>query len=123
MLVFGIVVVLVATVALVGIVTVVRRAVHRAAEDCRRLSRVEAVLTLDDELLVSLTSDASGESRWLHSQMSVPAVVMLARWRDTRMPIDVRNEGQATVLRPTAAVAGLRFREQTAVEVEPTRLS
>jgi hypothetical protein len=84
---------------------------------------VEAVLTLDDELLVSLTSDASGESRWLHSQMSVPAVVMLARWRDTRMPIDVRNEGQATVLRPTAAVAGLRFREQTAVEVEPTRLS
>ncbi len=123
MLVFGIVVVLVATVALVGIVTVVRRAVHRAAEDCRRLSRVEAVLTLDDELLVSLTSDASGESRWLHSQMSVPAVVMLARWRDTGMPIDVRNEDQATVLRPTAAVAGLRFREQTAVEVEPTRLS
>ena len=122
MLVFWIVGALAATVGLVAIGRALRRAVQQAAENCRQVSRVEAVLTLDGELLVSLTSEASAESRWLHSQLSVPAVVLLARWRDASVPIHVSDEELDTVLRPATALVGLRFREQTALaDIEHSR--
>ena len=122
MLVFWILVALAATVGLVAIGRALRRAAQQAAENCRHLSRVEAVLTLDDELLVSLTSETSAESRWLHSQLSVPAVVMLARWRDASVPIHVSNDELDTVLRPATSLIGLRFRRQTALaDIEHSR--
>jgi hypothetical protein len=75
-------------------------------------TRVDAVLTLDDEMLVLLRGGAPERSIWLHSGLAVPAVVMLARWRDAHTPIEVTEDGGDTVLTPKTEQIGLRFRDQ-----------
>jgi hypothetical protein len=77
-------------------------------------TRVDAVLTLDDEMLVLLRGGSPERSCWVHSAVAVPAVVMLARWRDARTPIEVTENGGDTVLTPKTEQIGLRFRHQTA---------
>ena len=119
---FAIVVAFIATCAITGMVRVLWRTFRDAADEHRRRSRVEAVITLDDELLVALKSTNPDESLWLHSHLSVTAVVILARWRDSRIAIHVIEDEGDIVLRPTATQIGLRFRRQSPVsEVEVLR--
>lgn len=78
----------------------------------RRAWRVGAAIALDDELLVVLRRSPPDEERWFHSQTSVPAVILLSRWRDAGTPIEVIHDERGTVLRPGPTDTGLRFRDQ-----------
>ncbi|HEV3226651.1 MAG TPA: hypothetical protein VGZ52_07445 [Acidimicrobiales bacterium] len=98
--------------ALARSVRAVWRRIDEAATEHRRAWRVEAVIALDDELLVTLRGGSPEVSRWLHSKMSLPAVVMLARWRHARTPIAILHDDGDTVLRPRPSETGLRFRRQ-----------
>ena len=97
------------------VVRVLKRTLEQAAESHKRAWRIESVLALDDELLVTLRGGIPETSCWLHSQMSVQAVVMLARWRQAHTPITVIQDGCDTVLRPRPSEIGLRFRQQTTI--------
>jgi hypothetical protein len=98
-----------ATCVVVGLVHVLRRTATEPAAESRVLFHVAAVVSLDDELLVCLQRGARETYGWLYARTSVDAVVLLARWRDTHMPIEMTEDELVIVLQPSAAQTGLRF--------------
>jgi hypothetical protein len=109
-----------ATCAVARCAQFVWRTVTEAAHDRKALFHVAAVISMDNELLVLLDrGGACASSLWLHARMSVNAVVLLARWHDLHMPIQIVEDELFTVLRPTAAHTSLRFdRQSVGAEVE-----
>ena len=102
------------TAAVYLIVHVVRSALREAARvpDARQDAfSVDAIIALDEELLV-LVGAPGGRCRWLHCHSAVPAVMMLARWRDSHAPLRVTEDDNATIVCPPTEQIGLRFRNQ-----------